>query len=65
MDRIGQQAFKPAGADELGRRSIDPAAVARLLREWREGDEVEQRETGEYLLRALDEQRPEDAKLFP
>jgi hypothetical protein len=48
----------------LARRS-DPAALAKLLREWREGDEQEQRETGEYLLRALDEARPEGSKLFP
>jgi hypothetical protein len=48
----------------LTRRS-DPAALAKLLREWRHGDEQEQRETGEYLLRALDEARPEGSKLFP
>jgi hypothetical protein len=46
-------------------RLSDPAALAQLLREWREGDEQEQRETGEYLLRALDETRPESSKLFP
>lgn len=35
-----------------------------LLRSLREGDEEEQRETGEYLIRALDEDRPSYRKLF-
>ena len=37
-----------------------------LLRSWAEdGDPEEQRETGEYLIRSLDEDRLSDRKLFP
>jgi len=37
-----------------------------LLKSWiEEGDADEQRETGEYLLQALDEDRLSDRKLFP
>jgi hypothetical protein len=37
-----------------------------LLHAWiAEGDPEEQRETGEYLVRALDEDRLSDRKLFP
>jgi hypothetical protein len=42
-----------------------PAAVADLLGEWMHGDEAEQRETFEFLRRALDADRPEGYKLFP
>jgi hypothetical protein len=37
-----------------------------LLQAWiAEGDSEEQRETGEYLIRVLDEDRLADQKLFP
>lgn len=37
-----------------------------LLKSWvEEGDLQEQRETGEYLIRSLDEDRLSDRKLFP
>jgi hypothetical protein len=37
-----------------------------LLRSWIEhGDPDEQKETGEYLIRALDEDRPAERRLFP
>ena len=37
-----------------------------LLKSWIEdGDPEEQRETGEYLIRSLDEDRLSDRKLFP
>lgn len=38
-------------------------AAIDLLRSWREEDEEEQRETGELLLRALDEDRLSDRHL--
>src|SRR5262249_21216576 len=42
------------------------AKAIALLRSWAEqGDADEQRETGEYLIRALDEDRLSDRKLFP
>ena len=37
-----------------------------LLASWiKDGDAEEQRETGDYLIRALDEDRLSDRKLFP
>ena len=37
-----------------------------MLRSWIEEDDArEQRETREYLIRALDEDRPSERKLFP
>ena len=46
-------------------RSKDPADAIRLLRSLCEGDPDEQRETWEFLRRALDEDRLSDRKLFP
>ncbi len=40
-------------------------ALIHLLQPWREGDEQEQRETLEFLQKALDEDRLSDRKLFP
>jgi hypothetical protein len=40
--------------------------LVRLLQSWiDEGDAAEQHETGEYLIKALDEDRPSYRKLFP
>lgn len=37
-----------------------------LLKSWiNEDEEAEQKETGSYLLRVLDEDRPSERKLFP
>ena len=48
---------------KLARRNR--GAIA-LLRRWRvEGDMREQKETGGYLVKALDEDRPAKRKLFP
>jgi hypothetical protein len=42
------------------------AELVSLLQSWiEEGDAEEQRETGEYLIHALDEDRLSDRKLFP
>lgn len=42
------------------------AELVSLLQSWvEEGDPEEQRETGEYLIRSLDEDRLSDRKLFP
>ena len=42
------------------------AALVTLLQSWIDlGDAAEQQETGEYLLRVLDEDRLSDRKLFP
>ena len=40
------------------------SALAKLLDEWTQGDETEQRETFEVLRRSLDEDRPDGYKLF-
>ena len=42
----------------------DPSALAKLLDEWMQGDETDQRETFELVRRFLDENRPEGYKLF-
>jgi hypothetical protein len=40
--------------------------LSRLLRSWiEEGDAEEQRETGDYLIQALNEDRLSDRSLFP
>ena len=42
------------------------ADLTSLLQEWIDGDDVEeQKETGSYLVRVLDEDRLSDRKLFP
>ena len=55
----------PHTRQDLPARKPDPATVARLLDDWMRGDEAEQRDTFEFLRRALDEDRPEGYKLFP
>jgi hypothetical protein len=47
------------------RGRTDPAALVRLLDEWMQDDEAEQRATFQTLRRALDEDRPAGYKLFP
>lgn len=39
--------------------------LAALIQTWTDEDEEEQRETGEHLIRALDENRLSDRPLFP
>ncbi len=47
----------PQGRDE---------ALVTLLQSWIDEDDAgEQQETGEYLVRVLDEDRPSERKLFP
>jgi hypothetical protein len=41
------------------------AKLVNMLQSWIDEDEEEQRETGEYLIQALDENRLSDRKLFP
>jgi hypothetical protein len=42
----------------------DRSALAKLLDQWMQDDETEQRETFEVLRRSLDEDRPDGYKLF-
>jgi hypothetical protein len=61
-----------ADAGKSGRTSKEAAqrrreALAQLLASWREGDEEDlqdQRETGAFLRKALDEDRPSYRKFF-
>lgn len=55
---------------QLLKGSLPPASrqaeLATLLDSWiQQGDAEEQRETGDFLTRALDEDRMSDRKLFP
>jgi hypothetical protein len=52
-------------APRLLSRQPDPTYVAAVLDEWMQGDGEEQRETFELLKRSLDEDRPDELKLFP
>lgn len=52
-------------ADAVARQAEnETVAVLRSLRALLEGDEQEQRETFEYLRKALDEDRPSHRRLF-
>ncbi len=52
------------GGVRLLRPGTDPIELVRLLEEFARGDEAEQRETFEFLKRALDEGRRPGYKLF-
>ncbi|MEK7406092.1 MAG: hypothetical protein AAB225_13375 [Acidobacteriota bacterium] len=62
-DTLDPQARQPR-KEQRPRRRPDPAALARLLDDWMQGDEAEQRETFEFLRQSLDEDRPAGYKLF-
>jgi len=49
---------------ESARPRTDGSALVRLLNEWMQGDDAEQRETFEVLRQSLDEDRPVGYKLF-
>jgi hypothetical protein len=49
---------------ESVRPPTDGAALVRLLDQWMQGDDTEQRETFEVLRQSLDEDRPAGYKLF-
>lgn len=72
LDQLAKEQGVPAATvtvrllDEHLPKAGPGTSAAALLRSWRlEGDAEEQRETGEYLIRALDEDRLSDRKLFP
>ena len=55
----------PMLAALVGDAAVKRQPLGEILRQWREeGDEEEQRETGEFLIRALDEDRLSGRKLF-
>jgi hypothetical protein len=56
----------PDSEEEQRRQQIEKnQALIQLLRSWREGDPEEQRETVEFLMSVLDEDRYSTRKLFP
>lgn len=57
-ERLDERSVPKAGR-------IDPAVLKRVLNEWMQGDEAEQRDTFETLRQALDKDRPPAYKLFP
>ena len=69
-DDAGSPELAPAretgGSDAFHSADNRRDAVVAMLRRWREADDAaEQRETGEYLTRALDEDRLSFRKLYP
>ena len=68
MARETRAPTQERGDDEVRvPRSAGPqirSAIA-LLRSWQHGDAEEQRDTWEFLKKALDEDRPSYRKLFP
>ncbi len=68
MARETRSVPRPRGEAKLpGRKrpSRQVQSAIALLRSWQEGDAEEQRETWEFLRKALDEDRPSYRKLFP
>jgi hypothetical protein len=63
---VGPEAYAVQLLEEHIPPSDRAERVSALLRSWiEEGDPREQRETGEYLIQALDEDRPQERPLFP
>lgn len=63
---VGLEAYAVQLLEEHVPPSDRAGRVAALLRSWIEqGDPQEQSETGEYLIHALDEDRPQERPLFP
>lgn len=61
-EKVKEEMNNPDPVVELARQK----ALSEVLRSWREdGDEQEQKETGDYLRQALDEDRLSNRELFP
>ena len=56
--------FRASRQELVYSQKPDSSALLKLLDEWMQGDETEQRETFEVLRRSLDEGRPEGYKFF-
>ncbi len=54
-----------AAAPLIGLETYDPEAVIKVLQSFLEQDAEEHRATLEFLMRALNEGRPEGHKMFP
>jgi len=63
-DKHDLPSHAPRHQESPRRSKPEAAALARLLDEWMDGDETEQRETFAVLRRSLDEDRSEGQKLF-
>ena len=63
---VGRETYAARLLEEHVPPSDRAARATALLRAWVEdGDPQEQKETGEYLIRALDEDRPSERPHFP
>lgn len=63
---VGLETYAVQLLEEHVPRSDRAARASALLRSWVEdGDPQEQKETGEYLIRVLDEDRPSERPHFP
>jgi hypothetical protein len=56
--------MNPINHKTVTTETTGPKTLAELFRRWREEDPQEQRETLEYLMRVLDEDRLSKRKLF-
>jgi len=63
-NKHGEPCQVPGQREPAYPQKPDPSALAKLLDEWMQGDETDQRETFEFLRRAMDEDRPEGYKFF-
>jgi hypothetical protein len=63
-DQHGQPCQIPRRRESVCSPKPDRSALAKLLDEWMQDDEADQRETFEVLRRSLDEDRPDGYKLF-
>jgi hypothetical protein len=64
IEHMASTARPNSESDERAERIRRNRRAVALLRKWRGADEDEQRETWEFLKKALDEDRPSGRKLF-
>jgi hypothetical protein len=63
-NKHGEPCRVPGQRESLYPQKPNSSALTKLLDEWMQGDQTEQRETFEFLRRALDEDRLEGYKFF-
>jgi len=63
-NKHGEPCRIPRQQESVYARKPVPSALAKLMDEWMQGDEKDQRETFELLRRSLDQHRPAGYKLF-
>ena len=63
-NKHGEPSRVSARHESMYPQKPSPAALKKLLDEWMQEEDTDQRETFEFLRHALDEDRPEGYKLF-